>query len=129
VTLVSDDAAVAERLREQGYHPVAFSSNYPASIPVEAVLWEVPEPVAAKVAQFTAPSAQAPGARLLVMPLAARGLMADAATETDFFRRVLGVDVPRWPVSGSRPANVRVQAWAIRAPDGTVVELVETAAQ
>lgn len=81
---------------------------------------------------------------------------------------MLGVDVPRWPASGSPPANVRVQVWtylipnlleanrrirasgipvifdpvaittawlgshrsmAIRAPDGTVVELAETSAQ
>ena len=31
VALVSDDAAFAERLREQGYQPVAFPSNYPES--------------------------------------------------------------------------------------------------
>ena len=84
VTLASDDAAIAARLREQGYQPVAFASNYPASIPVEAALWEVPEPFAAKVAQFTAPSAQAPGVRLLIMPLAVHGFTTDPATEKRF---------------------------------------------
>jgi hypothetical protein len=168
VTLVTDGTAVAEQLRDQGYVPIAFSSNYPASVPVEAMLWNVPEPVAARSLEFKAPTVQVPNLRLLVMPLAARGLVADSSIQAAFFRNVLGVDVPHWPASGRLPANVRVQVWtylipnvleasrrlrasgvpvifdpvgittaylgdhktmAIRAPDGTVVELVETAAR
>ena len=46
VTLVTDSAAAAEALKKKGYTPMQFASNYPASTPVEASIWSVPESVA-----------------------------------------------------------------------------------
>jgi hypothetical protein len=168
VTLVSDDVAIVEQTRKDGYRAIAFATNYPASIAVEAALWGVPGSVAAKPVELGAPTEQGPNLRILVMPLAAHGPTSNPATEADFFRNVLGTDVPRWPATGKLADNVRVQAWtyfvdnvvqankrlrengipvvfdpvaittpslgdhktmAIRAPDGTVVELVEAAAR
>jgi hypothetical protein len=167
VTLVSDNAGLAQQLQNDGYTPLPFTSNYPASIPVEALLWDVPEQAAGKPAEFKAPGA-GPNLRLLVMPLPPAAPAADSAVERDFFRNVLGGDVPLWPAGVQRAGNVRVQVWtylvpnvlaakkrmrealvpvvtdpvaittsylgdhktmSIRAPDGAIVELVETAAQ
>lgn len=167
VTLVSDNAALAEQVQKGGYTPLLFSSNYPASVPVEALLWGVPEAVAGKPAEFKAPGA-GPALRLLIMPLPPAAPAADSAVERDFFRNVLGGDVPPWPAGVERADNVRVQVWtylvpsvldakrrlreavvpavtdpvaittayfgdhktmSIRAPNGAIVELVESAAQ
>ena len=168
VTVVTDDAALAQLLAKKGYTAMTFPSNYPASDRVEASLWSVPEPVVARVAHLKAPVADAPDVRVLVMELAAKGREVDAATNRAFFRNVLGSDVPGLPEGVEAGEGVRVQAWtylvpsvveankrlrannipvvfdpvslvtaylgdhkamAIRAPDGTIVELVETTAQ
>jgi hypothetical protein len=168
VTLVSDDPGFNDQLQKDGYTLVPLVSNYPASIPVEAMLWEVPEQVAARPAQFTAPAGRGPDVRLLVMPPPARHAPVDPAAEQAFYRNVLGTGVPHWPPAGKLSDNVRVQVWTyfiddvvaarkrlreaeipvvfspvgittaylgdhrtmgIRAPDGTVIELVQSAAQ
>jgi hypothetical protein len=168
VTLVSDVAAVAERIRQAGFTPVSLPTNYLQATAVEAAVWGVPEPVAAGAQHFKPVAAGAPDLRLLVMPIAARGRKVDAATDEAFFRNVLGAGVPVWPLPGEPGDTLRVQVWtylipnvleanrrlrdngipviydpvaittsylgdhkmlAIRAPDGTVIQLVETAAQ
>ena len=167
VTLAGETARAREQARAAGYTPLDFAPNYPGALRVEASVWEVPEPVAAKAAMFAA-AGNGIDLRFLEMPLAARGMKASADSERSFFRNVLGADVPEWPHGISRDPRLRVQAWtflvpsvveasrrlrengvpivfdaaglttpylgdhrtmAIRAPDGTIIELVETAAQ
>jgi hypothetical protein len=167
VTLASDTDAIAGDLTKAGLAAAALPPNYRQADAVEASLWGVAEPVAAKARYFKAPAGGA-DIRLLVMPLAARGRTAEASIDKTFFRNVLGTEVPAWPLAGKQPDNVRVQVWsylvpdilaasrrlresgipviydavsittsysgthktlAIRAPDGTVVQLVETQAQ
>ncbi len=128
----------------------------------------MPEPVATGALHFRAGQAGKPDLRVLLMPLAARGRVAEADINEAFFRNVLGVEVPAWPLPGAQPDNVRIQAWtylvpdivdaarklrnagipliydpvrivtsymgdhktmAIRAPDGTVVQLVQASLQ
>jgi hypothetical protein len=166
VTLVSDTAQVEQAVEQAGYTRAAFQPNYQQADAVQASIWSVPEPVAAKASYFM--KAGSPDLRVLVMPLAAKGREADPAVAKAFFRNVLGVDVPVWPLPGTQPDGVRIQVWgyqvpsildakaklrdngipvifdavgittpylgdhktmAIRAADGTVVQLVETAAQ
>ncbi len=168
VTLVSDSEAAAAAVSGAGFSESPLPPNYQRADQVEASLWDVPEPVAAKARHFTASKAGMPNLRLLVMPLAARGRNADADINEAFFRNVLGAAVPDWPLPGKPDDNHRIQVWtylvpsivdaskrlrengipvvydpvsittaylgthktlAIRAPDGTVVQLVETAAQ
>ena len=167
VTLVSDSGERAREIVAQGYAPVKLPPNYQQADAVEAALWGVPEPVAAAVQHFKGDAGR-PDLRLLVMPLAARGREADDKVNRAFFRNVLGVDVPRWPLARPADDDMRVQVWtyrvpsiieagkrmrangipviydpvaittsylglqktlAIRAPDGTVVQLVEISAQ
>ena len=167
VTLLSDSGGLQDQVQKGGYAPLPFASNYPASIPVEAVLWGVPVEIAGKTAEFKAPG-PGPNLRLLIMPLPPAAPAADSTVERAFFRNVLGGDVPQWPAGVPRADNVRVQVWtylvpsvleakrrlrealvpvvtdpvaittsylgdhktmSIRAPDGSIVELVETAAQ
>jgi hypothetical protein len=166
-TVAGETAPAREQARAAGYTALAFASNYPPALRVEATLWAVPEPVAAKALLFRSPG-NGVDLRFLEMPLAARGMKASAATERSFFRQVLGTDVPELPAAISRSSSLRVQAWtfivpsvveasrrlrengipvvfdaaalttpylgdhktlAIRAPDGTIVQLVETAAR
>ena len=168
VTLVSDSEAAVATITGAGFSEAPLPPNYQRADQVEASLWDVPEPVAARVRHFMASKAGMPNLRLLVMPLAARGRNADADTSKAFFRNVLGTTVPQWPLPGKPDDNHRIQVWtysvpdlvaaskrlrengipvvydpvsittsyfgthktlAIRAPDGTVVQLVETAAQ
>lgn len=167
VTLVSDTAERAREIADDGYEPVTLAPNYQQATAVEASIWSVPEPVAAAVQHFKAPPGK-PDLRLLVMPLAARGRKAEAEVDRAFFRNVLGVDVPSWPLAKPADDHARVQVWtylvpsiveaskrlrangipviydpvsittsyfglqktlAIRAPDGTVVQLVEATAR
>lgn len=168
ITLVSDSAAVEQAVEQLGFTRAAFQPNYQQADAVQASLWSVPEPVAAKASYFKASAPGAADIRVLVMPLAAQGRVAEPAVDEAFFRNVLGTEVPTWPFPGSPPGDVRIQVWgylvpnilearnrlrdngipvifdavaittpylgdhktlAIRAPDGTVVQLVETAAQ
>ena len=168
MTVVTDDATFSQRLAKKGYTAMTFPSNYPASDRVEASLWSVPEPVVARAAHLKGPAADSPDLRVLVMELAAKGREADAATNREFFRNVLGSDVPDLPQGIEAAEDVRVRVWtylipdvvetnkrlrannipvvfdpvdittaylgdhkamAIRAPDGTIVELVETLAR
>lgn len=163
ITLAADTDSPAREIADEGFTPVTLPPNYQQATVVEASIWGVPEPVAAAIRHFKAPPGKA-DLRLLVMPLAARGRNADAHVDRVFFRNVLGVDVPAWPLV--RPANdsLRVQVWtyfvpdilvasrrmrengipviydpvgittsylgdhrtlAVRAPDGTVVQLVQ----
>jgi len=168
VTLATDSSTVAQELQAKGYAPIQFASNYPASVPVEAALWSVPQPVAASATHFKSPGAVEANLRVLQMALAAGSRSADSAVDKAFFRNVLGSGVPLWPAAVERTSKVRVQVWtylipdilaankrlresgipvvydpvrittaylgdhqtmAIRAPDGTIIELVETASQ
>jgi hypothetical protein len=117
VTLATDSPKVSEELQAKGYAPIQFSSNYPASEPVEASLWSVPEPVAAAATHFRAPTAADVNIRVLEMALAASSRAADSATEKAFFRNVLGTDVPAWPAAVQRTDKVRVQVWTYLIPD------------
>jgi hypothetical protein len=153
-------------LATRGYAATTFSSNYPASVRVEAGLWHLPEDVVAQTRYFIASSG--PSIRLVVGLLPPDAPPADASVERDFYRNVLGVDVPHWPANVPRPDNARVHGWTffvpsvveardqlrangiaidfapvaittaylgdhktmgIRAPDGAVIELVQSAAQ
>ena len=116
VTLVTDGPALAGQIQQSGYAPLALAPNYQAAIRVESVVWSVPEDVAAKVAMFKG-AAGAPDLRVLVMPLPAAPAAADAATVRDFYRNVIGVDVPAWPANVARADNVRVHAWTYLVPD------------
>jgi hypothetical protein len=167
VTLVTNDAALGERLQKDGYTALSFAPNYQAATHVESLLWDVPEDVAGKVAIFKGP-AGAPDLRVLTVPPEPATPPADAAVLRDFYRNVLGTDVPQWPAKVARADNVRVQVWTylipdvldvrtklrahmiptasepvgnttpylgdekvltLKAPDGVIVELVQTAAQ
>lgn len=166
MTVLATADGLGDQLVTRGYVPTAFTSNYPASVRVEAALWHVPEESVAEVKHYVASSG--PSIRLLVGLLPAESAGVDAAVERDFYRNVLGVDVPRWPAHVPKPENVHVQVWtyfvpsivaararfreqgipidfapvkittaylgdhnamSIRAPDGSVVELVESAAR
>jgi hypothetical protein len=168
ITLVTDNVAFQQTLERKGFTNIAFQTNYPAADRVEATIWSVPEPVAARVTHLKAPGTGVPDVRVLVMELAAKGRSAAADTNQAFFRNVLGSDVPRLPAGIETTDKVRVQVWtylipsvleanrrlrasnipvvfdpvaittaylgdhramAIRAPDGTIIELVETTAQ
>ena len=168
VTLVSDTAQVEQAVEQVGFARASFQPNYQQADAVQASIWSVPEPVAAKASYFKSSKQGTADVRVLVMPLAAKGRESTAEVDQAFFRNVLGSDVPTWPLPGSLPENVRIQVWgfvvpnildaknklrdngipvifdpvaittpylgdhktlAIRAPDGTVVQLVETAAE
>ena len=109
VTLVVDDVTLIDKLQHQGYRYLSFPSNYPDVARHEAALWEVPEQVAAHGTVFASPDGNGPNLRVLIMPTTPRAAV-DADVEKDFFRNVLGADVPRWP-AGALPAGARVQAW------------------
>jgi hypothetical protein len=168
ITLVSDTPATADRIRAAGYSPVALPPNYDRANAVEAALWAVPEAEASRAQYFKSTTPGAPDVRLVVMTLAARDRDADPGVNAMFFRKVLGVDVPAWPLREPPSDDVRVQVWTylipdvlaanrrlrengiavtydpvaittaylgdhrllgLRAPDGTVVELVQTSTQ
>jgi hypothetical protein len=168
ITLVSDEVATLKSVLAAGYAPTPLPPNYRQADEVQASIWGVPEVVAAGAAHLKSTRPGVPDVRLLVMPMAAKGRVAEPDINEAFFRNVLGSEVPAWPLPGAQPANVRVQAWsyqvpdivaasqrlrgngipviydpvaittsylgdhktlAIRAPDGTVVQLVEMAAQ
>ena len=167
VTIAGDTARAREEARTAGYTALAFAPNYPGALRVEASLWGVPEPVAAKAAVFDSPG-NGPDLRFVDMALAAHGMKANPQSERDFYRNVLGTDVPAWPDRISRDSRLRVQVWtffvpsvveasrrlrengvpvvfdavaittpylgdhktlAIRAPDGILVQLVESTAR
>jgi hypothetical protein len=119
VTLVSDSGEVVNQLEAAGYAPIAFASNYPGSIRVEAAMWNVPEATAARTAEFKSPGA-GPNVRLLMMQLPARAGAASADSDAAFYRKVLGTEVPNSPLPGKLADNVRVQAWTFLVP--SVVE-------
>lgn len=167
VTLLSDDAQLADELQKAGYRPAPFPPNYPEADKVQGILWDVPAESASRATVFLA-AGGGPNLRLLVQSLPQSAAPADSAVERSFYRNVLGSDVPHWPRNVPRAANVRVQVWtyripnilearrklranaipvvtepvgittpylgdqksmSLRSPDGTIVELVETAAQ
>ena len=117
VTVVSPDAAPLETLQREGFTLAPFPSNYPASVPVEALLWKVPETVAANPAVLMAAGGKGPNVRVLVTPAAAAVTAVDPDVEKAFFRNVLGSDVPRWPGHTPLPAGARVQVWTYFVPD------------
>lgn len=168
VTLVTDSASIDRSIVAAGWQPATLPPNYQRADAVQASIWGVGEPVARAARHFRAPRNGLPDLRLLEMPLAARGRAAKPAVERAFFHKVLGTDVPAWPLPGTQPDGVRVQVWtylvpdvvaaakrlrqngipviydpveittayhgdhrtlAIRAPDGTVVQLIQNAAQ
>jgi hypothetical protein len=167
VTLVSADAVLDTQLRGWGFEPVAFAANYPGTVRVHALMWEVPESVVEKAREFTASAAAPAHARLLVTAPPAGRPGVSQGDVREFYRSVLGVDLPGFPPTGKLPEGVRVHAWtfsipsvleasrllrarnipvvfspvgltspifgdhkalAIRAPDGVLVELIETTA-
>lgn len=168
VTLVSDSRAVVDAVTGAGWQAARLPPNYPRADAVQASMWGVPEQVATAATHYKATAKGVPDLRILEMPLAAKGRVAEQGTNQAFFRNVLGSDVPAWPLAGAQPENVRVLVWtylvpsildaskrlrengipviydpvglttpylgqhktlAIRAPDGTVIQLVETSSQ
>jgi hypothetical protein len=168
VTLVSDTREIIDAVASAGWQEARLPPNYQRADSVQASMWGVPEPVATAITHFKAVQPRSPDICVLVMPLAAKGLVAEGPVNEAFFRNVLGSEVPGWPLPGSQPGNVRIQVWtylvpsildaskrlrangipviydpvsittaylglhktlAIRAPDGTVIQLVETTAQ
>ncbi len=113
VTLLSDHPAVAQQLQKDGYSPAPAGPNYPASISVEAALWEVSDAVGGQAALFMAPPGRGADVRVLPMAPQAERTPVDAATQEAFFKNVLGTDVPHWPLS----AHERVQAWTYLIDD------------
>lgn len=167
VTFVTEDPKFAEGLGKGMYTALALAPNYQNAIKVESVLWDVPEEVAGKVVILKGP-AGAPDIRVLpIAPKVAEATKVDADAVRDFYRNVLGSDVPKPPGNLSAP-GVAVQVWTyivpdilavrrklreglippltepvgittsylgdekamtLRAPDGAIVELVQTSAQ
>jgi len=117
VTVTSPDAVLVEALQKEGFTLTPFSSNYPASVPVEALLWKVPEQAAASPAVLMAPAGKSPNVRVLVTPAAAAVTAVDPDVEKTFFRNVLGSEVPRWPGSVPLPPGARVQVWTYFVTD------------
>ena len=109
VTVASPDASLSDALQKDGFAPAAFGSNYPASVRVEALLWKVPEEAVAGVTVLMAPPGKGPNVRVLAMPSTTPATPVDARVEKDFYRNVLGSDVPRWPGSSPLPSGARVQ--------------------
>ena len=168
VTLASTDTTVVDRLRQDGYAPMAPVPNYPGSVRVQAALWKVPEAAASAPVVLLAPDGPGLNVRVLVTPPAAPGPPAEPALLEALYRNVLGTAVPDWPGNSLLPAAARVQVrtfliddvlearrrlrdagipitfdavaittaylgdhklLGIVAPDGVIVELVETTAQ
>jgi len=122
VTATSPDAALVEALQKNGYTLAPLASNYPASVPVEALLWKVPEQVAARPALLMAPAGKGPNVRVLITPASDGTPPVEADLEKAFFRNVLGSDVPRWPGSTTLPPGARVQVWTYFVPDVIVAK-------
>ena len=116
-TLVAPDGALADALEHGGYTPLAFPSNYPAATRIEAALWNVPETVAAQARLFAAPAGRGPNLRVLIMS-AGTGPTADPRVERDFYRNVLGTEVPRLPAA-TKISGVRVRAWTFIIEDAS----------
>jgi hypothetical protein len=172
VTVTSPEPALVDALQKQGFSLASLASNYPASVRVEALLWQVDESTAAIPYLLMAAGGTGPNVRVLLVPdvepAAPPAAPVDPAVEQAFFRNVLGSDVPRWPGGAALPEGARVQVWTyfvndvvaarrrfreagiavtfdpvdittaylgdhrvmgIQAPDGTVIELVQNAAQ
>jgi hypothetical protein len=167
VTVVGAEPAFAEQLRQQGFSSAPPAPNYPGSVRVLAALWKVPEAAASAPVVLVAPAGRGPNVRLLSEPVPENPPAADAGVLEDFYRNVLGTEIPRWPAGVSVPAGARAHVWTfliddvvsarrrlreagipiafdavaittayfgdhkllgITAPDGAIVELVETAA-
>ena len=101
VTLASDDRAIVAAISAAGWQAAQLPPNYQRADAVQASIWGVTEPVAAAALHFKAAKPGAPDLRLLVMPLAAAGGVAEPAVNEAFFRNVLGADVPGWPLPGT----------------------------
>lgn len=166
-TFVTDGPALLEQLQKDGYTVLALAPNYQAAIHVQSLQWGVPEEVAGKVTILKAPGT-GPDLRVLVMPLPPAAAPVDPAVTEDFYEKVLGTEVPKWPEKVTAAPNVRIQVWTfliadvletrrqlrshviptltepvgittsylgdektltLRAPDGAIVELVQTATQ
>jgi hydroxypyruvate isomerase len=112
---VAPDGALADALEHGGYTPLAFPSNYPAADRVEAALWNVPETVAAQARLFAAPAGQGPNLRVLIMSPGTEPT-ADPRVARDFYRTVLGTEVPQLPAAANI-AGVRVRAWTFIIED------------
>jgi hypothetical protein len=116
VTLVSAEPSFGEKLPDMGYEPLSFAANYPGTVRVHALMWQMPEPVVTAAREFRSPGAKPQNATLLVAPLPTPPPAADAALVKSFYRNVLGSEVPVFPPKGRLPADVRVQAWTFVVP-------------
>jgi hypothetical protein len=117
VTLVSPDAAQAERLAAAGYTRAPVPSNYPLSSEGEAALWQVPHRSAASAVLFMAQPGKGPNVRLIVMPEVKPGVAVDEEILAAFYDNVLGTPMPRWPGSSTLQNGARVQAWTFLVDD------------
>lgn len=167
LTLVGADAAVADRLREDGFMQMPPAPNYPGAVRVESALWKVPEEAMAAPVVLLAPSGRGTNVRLLMTSAPAVPPVVDERAVDAFYRNVLGTAVPQWPGSRSLPPAARIHGatffiddvlaakrrlrdagipltfdavaittaylgdhklLGITAPDGAIIELVESAA-
>ena len=117
VTVVSPDAALAERLSAAGYTHTPLPSNYPLSVEAEAALWQVPLSFAATSVMFLAQPGKGPDVRLIVMPDVAPAKAVDDKVLGAFYRNVLGVEPPKWAGSDTLEHGARVQAWTYFVDD------------
>ena len=139
VTLVSAEATLVDRLRQDGYAPMPAAPNYPGAVRVEAALWKVPEDVAANPLVFMAPNGRGPNVRILATPPVAP-LPAGARVQAWTFliddvlvaRRQLreaGIPIDFDAVAITTAYLGDHKLLGIKAPDGVILELVETAAR
>jgi hypothetical protein len=117
VTLVSANDAIGAQLQAWGYQPVEFAANYPGTVRVHALMWEVPESAVEQALEFSAPASARSHARVLVVPFPAERPAASSGDVEKFYRGVLGIDVPRFPATAKLPDGVRVHAWTFAIPN------------
>ena len=157
VTLASDDRAIVAAISAAGWQAAQLPPNYQRADAVQASIWGVTEPVAAAALHFKAAKPGSPDLRLLVaepavneaffrnvlgadvpgwplpgtQPAGVRvqvwTYLVPSIIEASKRLRADGIPVTYDPVAITTTYLGDHKTLAIRAPDGTVVQLVETA--
>jgi hypothetical protein len=120
VTLVSDDVAIVGQAQKDGYRAIAFATNYPASIAVEADFFQ--NVLGTGVPRWPATGKLADNVRVQVWTYFVKSVV-----QANKRLRENGIPVVFDPVAIITPYLGDHKTMAIRAPDGTVIELVEAA--